>query len=73
MNDMSKREYIALQIINGACAGDWKIDVPTGMKWENIIALRAFEIADAFIEVAEGRVVINPKPVEPIVVDQVQE
>jgi hypothetical protein len=65
MNDLTKREQIALQILNGACAGDWKFDVPTGMKWDDIAIIRAFELADKFLEVAEGAVVINPKPVEP--------
>ena len=73
MNDISKREYIALQILNGACAGDWKLDVPTGMKWETLASLRAFEIADAFIEVAEGRVIMNPKPVESEIVAEVKD
>jgi len=59
MNDISKREFVALQILNGACAGDWKFDVPTGMKWDTVAALRSFEIADAFLDVAEGRVVIQ--------------
>ena len=54
-----KREEIALQILNGACAGDWKFDVPTGMKWDVVAALRAFQIADAFLDVAEGRVVMQ--------------
>jgi hypothetical protein len=61
MNDISKREFIALQIFNGACAGDWKFDVPTGMKWDDIAVIRAFELADAFLKVSEGIVVINPK------------
>jgi len=72
MNDISKREYIALQILNGACAGDWKLDVPTGMKWETLASFRAFQIADAFIEVSEGRVIMDPKPIEPVIVEQDQ-
>lgn len=59
MNDISKREFIAIQILNGACAGDWKFDVPNGMKWDTVAALRSFEIADAFLDVAEGRVIIQ--------------
>ena len=54
-----KRAEIALQILNGACAGDWKFDIPTGMKWETVAALRAFEIADAFIDVATGKITFN--------------
>jgi hypothetical protein len=64
MNDMTKREHIALQILNGACAGDWKFDVPTGMKWDDIAVIRSFELADAFLRVVEGGVVINPKAQE---------
>ena len=61
MNDLTKREQVALQILNGACAGDWKFDVPTGMKWDDIAVIRSFELADAFLKISEGAVLINPK------------
>jgi hypothetical protein len=66
MNELTKREQIALQIMNGACAGDWKFDVPTGMKWDAVAALRSFEIADAFLDVAEGRIVLQKDPIETV-------
>ena len=67
MNDITKREFIALQILNGACAGDWKFDVPTNMKWDTVAVLRAFEIADAFLDVTEGKVVMKkPTPVKTV-------
>lgn len=54
MFDMEKREYVALQILMGACAGDWKFDIPQGMKWDEVAVLRSFQIADAFL---------NPVPI----------
>jgi hypothetical protein len=62
MNDISKRLYVAIQILNGACAGDWKFDLPNGMKWDDVACIRAFELADKLIE-TETSVITNPKPV----------
>jgi len=61
MNELTKREYIALQILSGACAGDWKFDVPNGMKWEAVAALRSFDIADMFLNVSDNGVAALPK------------
>ena len=64
MNDINKREYIALQILNGACAGDWKFEIPEGLKWENVATSRAFEIADAFLAASQNNLTVLPKPVK---------
>ena len=63
MNDISKREFIALQILNGACAGDWKFDIPQGLKWETVAAFRSFEIADEFLKASSGNIpIIRQEP-----------
>lgn len=48
-NELTKRELIALQILNGSCAGDWKFELAKNVKWEDVAVSRAFEIADAFL------------------------
>ena len=55
MDDLTKREYVALQILNGACSGDWKFDLPNGISWGTAASLRAFELADDFLKVSEGK------------------
>jgi hypothetical protein len=63
MSGISKRLQIATQILAGACAGDWKFDVPNGMKWDDVACIRAFELADKLID-TETSVITNPKTVE---------
>jgi len=43
------RDYFAAQIMNGMCAGDWKLHMPDGRTWEEVAARRAYEIADAMM------------------------
>ena len=36
----------ATQIMQGMCAGDWKMEIPEGKTWDDVAIARAFEIAD---------------------------
>ena len=36
----------ATEIMQGMCAGDWKMEIPEGKTWDDVAIARAFEIAD---------------------------
>jgi hypothetical protein len=36
----------ATEIMQGICAGDWKMEIPEGKTWDDVAIARAFEIAD---------------------------
>jgi hypothetical protein len=57
MSELTKREQIALQILNGIVSADWKFEIPEGRTWDEISSLRAFDLADTFIGVSEGKVI----------------
>jgi len=50
---MNLRDEIASRVMAGMCAGDWKLDLSDGKKWEEAAAKRAYEIADAMIKESE--------------------
>ena len=43
------RDWFAVQIMNGVCAGDWRFDIPEGKTWDEVAVKRAYQIADAMI------------------------
>jgi hypothetical protein len=45
----SMRDEFAVRIMAGICAGDWKLDLSDGKKWEEAASKRAYEIADAML------------------------
>ena len=55
MNNLDKlaeidmRDWFAVQIMNGICAGDWKFDTST-KSWDEVAVARAYQIADAMIK-----------------------
>lgn len=49
---MISRLEVAAMVLQGMCAGDWKLDVPEGWMWDDVAIPRAFELADKLI--AEG-------------------
>jgi hypothetical protein len=46
---MNNRDEFAKSIIQGICAGDWKLDLSTGKSWDEVASKRAYEIADAML------------------------
>ena len=46
---MNLRDEFAARIIQGMCAGDWKLDLSSGKSWDEVAAKRAYEIADAML------------------------
>ena len=57
---MTERLMIATQILNGICSADWKFDVPTGMKWDDVAVIRAYELADKLIAGQQSVAVAKP-------------
>ena len=39
----------ATEIMQGICAGDWKMEIPEGKTWDDVAIARAFEIADKML------------------------
>ena len=50
---MTLRDEFAIRIMAGMCAGDWKLDLSDGKKWEEAASKRAYEIADAMLKERE--------------------
>jgi hypothetical protein len=50
---MNLRDEFAARIIQGMCAGDWKLDLSGGKTWDIVAAKRAYEIADAMLNERE--------------------
>jgi hypothetical protein len=46
---MTLRDYVAAQVLNGMCAGDWKLPIDD-QTWAKAACTRCFEIADEFME-----------------------
>ena len=47
------RLEIAVQLLAGMCAGDWKFEIPEeGKTWDDVAIPRAFELADKMIRFA---------------------
>ena len=57
MSELNKREQIALQILNGIVSADWKFEIPQNKTWDEMASLRAFDLADVFLDVSEGKIV----------------
>jgi hypothetical protein len=49
MNELNKRDFVALEIFKSICAGDWKFDIKE-QTWDEVAIHRAFMLADAFID-----------------------
>ena len=49
MPGMSLRDYVAATVLNGMCAGDWKLPIDD-QTWAKTATTRCFEIADEFME-----------------------
>ena len=43
------RDYVAAQVLNGMCAGDWELPIDD-QTWAKAACTRCFEIADEFME-----------------------
>jgi hypothetical protein len=50
---MNDRLSIAVQILNGICAGDWRFEIKTPDEWDEKAVERAYYLADKMIELAE--------------------
>jgi hypothetical protein len=50
---MNLRDEFAKLIMQGMCAGDWKLDLTDGKTWDEKAAKRAYEIADAMLKERE--------------------
>ena len=50
---MNLRDEFATRIIAGICAGDWQLNIPEGKTWDELVAKRAYEIADAMLKERE--------------------
>jgi len=46
---MNLRDEFAKSIMQGICAGDWKLDLSDGKSWDIAASKRAYEIADAML------------------------
>jgi hypothetical protein len=53
MDDITPRDYFAAQIMSGICGGDWKFDLSSGKTWDQVAAIRVYEIADAMMKARE--------------------
>ena len=53
MDDINPRDYFAAQIMCGICGGDWKFDLSNGKTWDQVAAMRVYEIADAMMKARE--------------------
>jgi|CryBogDrversion2_4_1035264.scaffolds.fasta_scaffold41296_1 hypothetical protein len=53
LDNIKLRDFFAAQIMNGICAGDWKLAMPDGKTWDEIAVRRAYEIADAMLKERE--------------------
>lgn len=49
MNQLTKRDFVALEIFTAICAGDWKFDIKE-QTWDEVAISRSFALADAFID-----------------------
>jgi hypothetical protein len=49
MPGMTLRDYVAVQVLTGMCAGDWKLPIDD-QTWAKAATTRCFEIADEFME-----------------------
>lgn len=47
------RDWFAVQILGGICAGDWRMDIPEGKTWDDVAVKRAYGLADAMIKERE--------------------
>ena len=43
------RDSMAIQVMNGMCAGDWKFPADNPTAWDLAAATRAYQIADAML------------------------
>jgi len=50
--EIKLRDFIAGNVLQGICAGDWKFDIKD-QTWDEIAAKRAYEIADIMIKARE--------------------
>ena len=46
---MSLRDYVAVSVLSGMCAGDWQLPIDD-QTWAKAATTRCFEIADEFME-----------------------
>jgi len=51
--DVDMRDWFAVQVMNGICGGDWKLDLSDGKTWDEMASKRAYQIADAMIKERE--------------------
>jgi hypothetical protein len=49
---MSLRDYVAANVLQGMCAGDWQLPIDD-QTWAKAANTRAFEIADEFMKARE--------------------
>lgn len=47
---VSKREKMAMVILNGMISADWNMAIPDGMTWDEVAVDRAYKIVDLLIE-----------------------
>jgi hypothetical protein len=53
LDGVDMRDWFAVQILNGICAGDWRFDIPDNKTWDEVAVSRAYGLADEMIRERE--------------------
>lgn len=47
---ITKRERMAMIVLNGMISADWNLPIPEGMAWDEVAVDRAYDIVDLLIK-----------------------
>lgn len=47
---VTKRERMAMVVLNGIISADWNMPIPEGMSWDDVATDRAYDIVDLLIK-----------------------